>query len=206
MLVGHSLGGLILSQCYHPIGYISLSEPKPEPFSVKNPADAEQLLAWIEQLKSPEKALPTGFPVYGLGGKGESLISTQMDTFPRQHSATFSPSILNDENRDSGTDQDSISDSTGSLTSEGTLTSADTAADLSENDRVWSCCSCANCNNCAICASCNNCANCANCGWNCFNCIDETISRLKLERYHRRRNIELWEKALQTISEPIPFP
>lgn len=172
-------------------GHTYLSEPKPEPFSVKNPADAEQLLAWIEQLNPPEKALPTGL---------KSLISTRMDPFLR-HSPAFSPSNITDENRDSGNDQGSISDSTESLTSEGTLTSADTAADLSENDcDPWDC---GNCNNCALCA---NCKNCDNYDRSCFRCIDETISRLKLERYHCWKNIELWEKALQTISEPIPFP
>lgn len=169
-----------------------LSEIKPVPFSVNNPGYSEKLLSRIEQLNSPETALQNGSPVHvhGVGGERKTLSSTYEGTYTFPHyQAMFSPSILNNENRDSGNDQDSIFDSAGSLTSEGTLTSVDTAADSSENDSdQWDC------------------GNCDNCGWNCFNCIDETISRLKLERYHRWQNIELWEKALQTISEPTPCP
>ena len=161
------------------------SSPKPAPFPVKNPAPAEALFAWVDQLNFLDNALRW---VRGLPGGGKSAIAIDLDL------AMYRPSIL-DEKHDSENDQDSIYDSTGSLVSEDTLTSTDSTADFSENDcDQWDC------------GNCENYAECDSCGWNCFRCIDEKISRLKLERDDRRKNIELWEKALQTISEPISCP
>lgn len=161
------------------------SEPKPVPSPVKHPAQAKPPLAWIDQLNFLDNALRW---VHGLPGGGKSAITIHLDP------AMYRQSIL-DEKLDPENDQDSIYDSTGSLISEDTLTSADSIADFSENDcDQWDC------------GNCDNYANCDSCGCKCYSCIDETISTLKLKRYHRWRNIELWEKALQTISEPIPCP
>lgn len=95
------------------------------------------------------------------------------------HSVHLSRLLTRQDNEsESGTDQDSIFDSTGSLTSEDTSTSVDTGS------------------------SSKNCWNCDHLNrdyWNCDQCIDEAISRLKMNREDCLQSIELWEKALHTI-------
>lgn len=104
------------------------------------------------------------------------------------HSVHLSRLLTRQDNEsESGTDQDSIFDSTGSLKSEDTSTSIDNGAcseiwqRSSSNDngacsKTWQCCPC-----------------------NCDHCIDEAISRLKMDREDCLQNIELWEKALHII-------